>query len=254
MEKTLYPMIFKRKSFHAFKEIGTISNEELAEIEAFFRQCKPLIPGIEVEMKIVPAGETTCKRGQEYCILLYSEQKEGYLPNVGYIGQQLDLYLAAMDIGALWFGIGRVDVKSESDLPFVIMIAMAKVERTKFRKDMFKSKRKPLEEVWLGEHHLGVGDIARFAPSACNTQPWLVRSGEKELKVFRYKKPGKRGIMPADSVLFYNRIDIGIFLLMLELCLNHEGIQFDRTLFADDRDEEQVLVATYNFGCIFPEK
>ena len=27
-------------------------------------------------MKIVPADQTTSKRGQEYCILLYSEKKE----------------------------------------------------------------------------------------------------------------------------------------------------------------------------------
>ena len=125
MEENLYPMIFKRKSFHLFKDIGQISDGELEKIKEAFRTCRPLIPEIKVGMKIVPAAETTCGRGQEYCILLYSEEKEGFLPNIGYIGEQLDLYLASMDIGALWFGIGKTQVPCDG-LPFVIMITIAK--------------------------------------------------------------------------------------------------------------------------------
>lgn len=33
VDERLYPMIFKRKSFHLFKETGTISEDELAQIE-----------------------------------------------------------------------------------------------------------------------------------------------------------------------------------------------------------------------------
>lgn len=245
MDEQLYQMVFKRKSFHIFKNTLIISEEELVQIETAFLECKPLIPEIKVGMKIVPAAATTCKRGQEYCILLYSEKKEGYLPNIGYLGQQLDLILASMNIGALWFGIGKTDVRSDGELDFVIMIAIAKMEETKFRKNMFKSKRKPIEEIWFGEYYLEAANIARFAPSACNTQPWIVESNEQELRVFRYKKPGKRGIMPADKVSFYNRIDIGIFLLILEVSLKHEGIVFERTLFEDKKEEEKNLVAIY---------
>ena len=245
MDEQLYQMVFKRKSFHIFKNTLIISEEELAQIKTAFLECKPLIPEIKVGMKIVPAAATTCKRGQEYCILLYSEKKEGYLPNIGYLGQQLDLILASMNIGALWFGIGKTDVRSDGELDFVIMIAISKMEETKFRKNMFKSKRKPIEEIWFGEYYLEAANIARFAPSACNTQPWIVESDEQELKVFRYKKPGKRGIMPADKVSFYNRIDIGIFLLILEVCLKHGGIVFERTLFEDKKEEEKNLVAIY---------
>ena len=245
MDENLYPMIFKRKSFHLFRNIGSIHQEELPQIEDFFRRCQPLLPEIPVEMKIVPATQTTCQRGQEYCILFYSEKREGYLPNIGYIGQQLDLWLAAMNIGTLWFGIGKTDVRSESGLDFVIMLAIAKVEETAFRKDMFKSKRKPLEEIWIGGSYMSIARIARFAPSACNTQPWIVESGERGLKVYRHQKPGKRGIMPRDKISWYNRIDIGIFLLFLEVCMAHEGLAYTRTLYADSREEEKTLVAIY---------
>ena len=109
MADTLYSMIFKRKSFHLFRETGHISPEELRDIEKTYESCTPLIPGIRTLIRIVPAEQTTCKRGQEYCILLYSEKKDNYLQNIGYLGEQLDLYLASKDIGALWFGIGKTE-------------------------------------------------------------------------------------------------------------------------------------------------
>ena len=67
-----------------------------------------------------------------------------------------------------------------------------------------------------------------------------------KLKVYRYKKPGKRGIMPADRVSFYNRIDLGIFLCFLELCMEHEGAAFERTLHVDPgSDAERTVNAAY---------
>ena len=247
MEKELYSMIFKRKSFHIFRDIGIINATELRNIEEAYKTFTPLVGDIKTAIKIVPADETTCKRGQEYCILLYSEKKENYLQNIGYIGEQLDLYLASLGIGALWFGIGKPDEPTHNGLDFVIMIAIAKMPEDKFRKDMFKSKRKSLDEIWNGEQHRDIGDIVRFAPSACNTQPWKVTAEEKCLTVYRYKKLGKRGIMPADKVVHYNRIDIGIFLCFLELCLMQSGISYERELFTDTAENncEEVLTAKY---------
>lgn len=247
MKDLYYSMIFKRKSFHLFKDIGKITPEEIRGIEETYKTLKPLVSEVKTHIRIVPAEETTCKRGQEYCILLYSEKKNNYLQNIGYIGQQLDLYLASKNIGALWFGIGKVEEPAYDALDFVIMIAIAKMPEDKFRKDMFKSKRKTLEEIWNGDYYKEIGNIVRFAPSACNTQPWKVDTSEKKLTIYRYKKPGKRGIMPADKVAHYNRIDIGIFLLFLETCLEYNGFTFTRKLYEDNGDDvsQEVLVAEY---------
>ena len=247
-EELFYDMIFKRKSFHIFKETQRITPSELKDIVDKYKAFKPLVGDIKTDIRIVPEKETTCKRGGEFCILLYSEKKDNYLQNIGYIGEQLDLYLASLDIGALWFGIGKIEETKYNGLDFVIMIAIAKMPADKFRKDMFKSKRKSLEEIWQGDYYQDIGNMARFAPSACNTQPWKVKASENELTVYRYKKPGKRGIMPADKVAYYNRIDIGIFLLFVELCLKHNGVDFDRILFADNEEDtsEEVMVAKYD--------
>lgn len=248
MDNKLYDMIFKRKSFHLFRNIGSeyITDEEIKEIEKEFAKFTPLIDDIKVKIDIVKEG-SSCKRGQEYCILFYSEKKDNYLQNIGYLGEQLDLYLVSKNIGTLWFGIGKVEEMQMDGLDFVIMIAIAKVDSAdKFRKDMYKSKRKELKEFWYGDHYLDIASIVRFSPSACNTQPWIVESSQKELKVYRYRKEGKRGIMPKDKVIYYNQIDIGIFLCFLDLCLNKKGIDYNKNLYVEENpDNEKNLIAIY---------
>ena len=162
--------------------------------------------------------------------------------------EQLDLYLVSKNIGTLWFGIGKPDEQKLDGLDFVIMIAIAKVDSAdKFRKDMFKSKRKELSEIWAGESFMDIANIVRFAPSACNTQPWKVEASKKEIKVYRYRKEGKRGIMPKDKVIYYNQIDIGIFLCFLELCLEHNNIGNKRELFVEENHENEYnLTAIYH--------
>lgn len=121
-------------------------------------------------------------------------------------------------------------------------------DEKKFRKDMFKSKRKQIDEIWTGQQIPGVSEIVRFAPSACNTQPWIVESTDSCMNVYRYKKEGKRGIMPADKVSFYNQIDVGIFLCFFDLCLQHNGMEYTVDLHVDrGTDTERIKVATYYF-------
>ena len=251
MDKTFYEMIFKRKSFHIFRNVGneSISRAELEEIQNAYTTFIPLNPDIKTTIRIVPEKQTNCKRRGEYCILLYSEKKDGYLQNIGYLGEQLDLYLVSRNIGTLWFGIGKTKEEPFEDMEFVIMFSIRKInDDSKYRKDMFKSKRKSVEEIWEGVKIPGLSDIVRFAPSACNSQPWYVKN-DGEISVYRYKKQGKRGIMPVDKISFYNRIDIGIFICFMDICLEHLGIGFEKKLYPDDgEDKEFVLNAVYTVG------
>lgn len=243
-------MIFKRKSFHLFRNTGSekIDSESLKSIEEAYQSFERLYPDIRTAIRIIPAAEVNFKRDAEYCILIYSEKKENYLMNAGYLGEQLDLYLVSRNIGTLWFGIGKPDSEVCDGLSYVIMIAIRKIsDPSKYRKDMVKAKRKPLEEIWSGDT-LSVAEIARFAPSACNTQPWFVKNHGQVMEVFRYKKAGKRGIMPARAVAYYNRIDIGIFLCILEICMAEQNITAKRELFIDASDDkEYTLAAKYYY-------
>lgn len=128
----LYDMIYKRKSFHLFRNTGDekIATNELESIKKHFFLFEPLDKSIKVNIKIVKGEETNCKRGEEYCILFYSEKKDNYLQNIGYIWEQLDLYLTSLNIGTLWFVMGKTNEQKYNDLDFVIMMAIKKVRST----------------------------------------------------------------------------------------------------------------------------
>lgn len=253
----LYDNIFKRKSYHLFRNNKTkelykdsyqITTEEIDNIYSFFKNIIPLYNDIKVDIKIVEASLTNCNRGEEYCILFYSEKKNNYLQNIGFIGEQLDLYLVDNNIGTLWFGIGKTTEEYYNGLEYITMMAICKVPFNSFRKDMFKSKRKELEEIWSGTNYLDVAKIVRFTPSSCNTQPWKVIENNNTLEVYRYKKPNKRGIMPIDKVIYQNLIDIGIFILFLSIVLLKQGYNYDLELIDDNENNKKELtkIAIFN--------
>ena len=78
MNNIFYEMIFKRKSFHIFRNVGneSIGEYELNDIQNAYSEFTLLKPEIKTAIRIVPEKETNCKREGEYCVLLYSEKKE----------------------------------------------------------------------------------------------------------------------------------------------------------------------------------
>ena len=239
----LYNMIFKRKSFRRFDDTLTLSDEELQDINEKIKDLIPLTSDISIKYMIVPRKETTSKRG-EYCLLIYSEEKENFLLNIGYMFEQLDLYLASKNIGVCWYGMGKTEEKEYEDFKFVIMMAFGKGKPSEFRKDYTKCKRKETKEIWSGDSGLEmIADVVKYAPSACNTQPWRIVYEKKKLKIYRTTKI--KSIMPKDRVPFYNSIDMGIFLYFLELALLHNNIPFQRTLCEEKKESELIPIAIY---------
>lgn len=68
MSNIFYEMIFKRKSFHIFRNVGneSISKDELNDIQNAYSEFTPLNPGIKTAIRIIPEKETNCRRGGEY--------------------------------------------------------------------------------------------------------------------------------------------------------------------------------------------
>lgn len=240
--KELYDMIFKRKSFRRFNDTLNLSDEELKDINEKIKSLIPLANDIEIKYKIVPREKTTSKRG-EYCLLIYSEEKEHYLLNIGYMFEQLDLYLASKNIGVCWYGMGKVNEPQHENLQYVIMMSLGKGLESEFRKDYKKTKRKETSDIWKGDLRLEISEFVKYAPSACNTQPWRVICEGDTLKIYRTTQV--KSIMPKEKVPFYNSIDMGIFLYFLELILSHNEISFQRTLSSESNDSNLISIATY---------
>ena len=102
MDAGYYETIFKRKSFHLFRDVGgeSISREELEGIRRAYDGFESLYPDIRTAMRIVPAEKVNFKRDAEYCLLLYSEKKENYLMNMAEKGMAFDRKLFVDDAGS----------------------------------------------------------------------------------------------------------------------------------------------------------
>jgi len=240
MDDKLFAMIPRRKSFHTFKGEMHLSADELAAVESRIGELVPLELSIQTAIRIVPREETNCKTG-EYCVLFYSESKEYALYNAGYMLEQLDLWLVSQNIGACWYGMSRPKQKTYQGLPFMIMLVIEKVDPAWFREKITDTSRKSSGEIWQGHAWSEIADIVRFAPSACNSQPWLVRASDEALEIYRIL--GSRGIMPVSQVSYYNRIDMGIFFLFLTLCLREKNLAFDCKLLSDASEGQENLIA-----------
>jgi len=240
MDKNYYDMIYKRKSFRRYKSNIKISENDLTLIHEKISGLIPLIDNIKTDYTIVNVEETTAKRG-DYCILIYSEDKEGYLLNVGYMFEQLDLYLASINIGVCWYGMGKTVEKDKKGLKYVIMMTIGKALDDEFRKDYKKAKRKDIKDTWEGEHKW-IGDIAKYAPSACNSQPWRVKEENNIISVYRLKNV--KCIIPIIKIPFYNSIDMGIYLLILEQVFSANNIDFKRKIINEDITDK-VKIAEY---------
>ena len=59
-------------------------------------------------------------------IAIYSEESEGYLENIGFLFQQMDLHLQTLGLGGCWLGLGKMNPKTTTNvegMKYVIMLA-----------------------------------------------------------------------------------------------------------------------------------
>lgn len=240
--KDLYCMLDKRKSVR--KANGILTDDDLKIVHEALNNATSLYPDIKLIWEIVKAEETTSKIG-EYEILIYSEIKDdnSHLLNIGYLFEQVDLLLEMNNIGVCWLGLPRPNEKIKDGLKYIIMLGISKIKSNDLRSNLDEFKRKDFNKLWSGDFNLDVALKSSLAPSACNSQSWLVDASQGVLRVFRNKKVIT--IIPKSRLAFYNTIDLGIFLCFLEVALLHNEYSFNRELFLKDEDSKKLLVAEY---------
>ena len=181
-------MIFMRKYWRIFT--GALVDAETIETILAFPM-KPLYPEIKVHWDIVPRNQVKCicPWTTPQLITIYSEEADGYLENIGFLFQQMDLFLQTLGLGVCWLGMGRMNPKTTAaveGMKFVIMLAFGHPKGDQLRHDSKEFKRKPMEQIAdKADSRL---EPARLAPSAVNSQPWFFAHEGDAIHVWCSKK------------------------------------------------------------------
>lgn len=188
---TLNEMIYHRKSCRSFTG-KSVEPEMIEKILSF--EPKPLHPEIKVRMDIVSRDKVKCicPWTTPQLITIYSEEADGYLENIGFLFQQMDLYLQTLGLGVCWLGLGKMNPKTTEEvagMKFVIMLAFGYPKGDPLRHDLKSFKRKPMEKITdLADPRL---EPARLAPSAVNSQPWHFTHEGEAIHVYCSRKGSK---------------------------------------------------------------
>ena len=240
----LYNAIFHRKSIRKF-DITPLSSDILSEIKQYVNSVKPLEANIETEFSFITTEDVKnllpVKAPHYFCI--YSKRAEHYLMNVGFMLQQIDLYLSARGFGSCWLGMASPTNKVPTQIDgmdFVIMLAFGKSAETLYRSDVSEFKRKSLDEMG---NAVGVQDLlnaVRLAPSATNSQPWFITGDAQRMQISRVK------LGPIKALVYdkMNQIDVGIAMCHLYLSAMMKGKE---ARFLYDKGDEHKVPKGYEY-------
>ena len=221
----LYDSIFHRKSIRKYI-LEALPEDTLNKIMDFVSKAKPIDDTIKYQFHYIKTNDVKniMPIKAPHYICLYSEKKDGYLMNAGFILQQVDLFLSANNIGSCWLGMAKPNKEvpvTQNGLEFVIMLAFGNTTEPVHRNDLSQFSRRNISEITsiVGAEELL--EPVRLAPSASNTQPWFFSGSVDEIIVSREKL----NIVKAAMYGKMNQIDIGIALFHLILSIEAQGKQ-----------------------------
>ena len=216
----LYETIFKRKSVRKY-DLTPLDERTIAEIIAHISVLKPLDDNIKIEMKIVSQKDVKSLLSAKapHYIAVFSETKDGYLTNVGFMLQQMDLFLSANGIGSGWQGMPKPtkEILNSSKLEFVILLAFGKPKERLHRESVSEFKRKPFREITNIKGADELLEPCRLAPSAMNSQPWFFTGDPTTIHAYR----AKSNFITAFMLEKMSKISMGIALCHLWIAAKH---------------------------------
>jgi hypothetical protein len=220
-----FDTIYKRKSIRKY-DLTPLGDNSLSVISKQIENLIPLYPDIETEINIVSPADVNglIQVKAPHYIIAFSEVKEGYLTNTGFLLQQLDLFFSTNEVGCCWQGWPKPskELRNNQNLEFVIVLAFGLPKEKIHRASIQEFKRKPLDKI---RNVQGLDDIlepARLAPSP--SQPWFFTGDDQYIHVCCSKTSGIKAML-FDRL---NRIEIGIALCHIWIAAQHfnKNIEF----------------------------
>lgn len=215
----LEEQIYIRKSCRKYED----EEIDMNQIHEFMSQVKPLKDGTDYHYEILTLDDVNnlARFSAPYYLALYVDKKENYI-DIGFIFQQLCLYLQSIGIGSCWVGMASPKKKSSD---FVISIAFGKSNDLTRPRNKFK--RKSLSEISDAEDEMLIP--AQFAPSSINSQPWYFKHSDNGFDVYK----AKQNIIKRQFMKKWNSIDVGIALAHMYVA-NENSFEFNKKANFED--------------------
>lgn len=218
----LYEAISKRKSIRKY-DPTPLDEEILAKISEYLVNVKTLFPDIKTEMRIYKQEEvkTIMPIKAPHYMLFFSEVKEGYLTNAGFMIQQVDLFLSSNGIGSCYLGMAKPtkEVKKSTELEYIMMLAFGDPAEPVYRANISEFTRNTLPQISSNADNDDILEAARLAPSATNNQPWFFTGNSDIINVYCAKHNAIKAIMYEKL----NKLDMGIALCHIAVAAEHFG-------------------------------
>lgn len=211
----MYEAIKLRKSVRKYK-LEAINKTELELIRKFEEDIVKIFPEIDYHIDIIDNVNKHFHMlnpfdiKAPYYMAFYSEVKEDYQINAGYIMEQLSLFIISRGLGSCFMAIPNgIKEFDEKGRKYVISMAFGKAEKSPYR-ETSKANRMTKNKVCIYKEEPDddmekLIDAAILAPSAFNGQPWRFVVYNNRVHIFEK-------VTRISRIVNWQDIDMGIAL------------------------------------------
>ncbi|MDE6252393.1 MAG: nitroreductase family protein [Lachnospiraceae bacterium] len=215
----LYEAIIRRKSVRNFED-RVIPKEVLSDILEYAKSVEPLDDSIKINIEIVECSKRIFSA--PYYIVIFSDEKEGYGMNAGYVMQHIVMYLTSMGLGSCYQAMTGAVAKCDAvGRKKVVAAAFGYADEEPFRDPLESSRMTQRELCLFKEEPSGniykLIEAVRMAPSSFNSQPWRMVVYEHHMHIFVKKSK----LYVRQSL---NYINIGIALANIDMASDSQWI------------------------------
>lgn len=231
---TLSQAISKRKSVREY-DMTPLNNDELNQILDYTKGIEPLYDGMKTELRLIGPNDIRALRSwrSPHYLAIYADGSDEAMVNVGYIYEQLTVYLTSLGLGTCWANsVIPKDNEKPDGMKWAATICFGRAKNGQpWREDLTEAKRNALNTI--SDQSDKKLEAVRIAPSTMNSQPWyFVHIGDK-LRVYCVVQSLMKKWMSG-----MNRIDIGIALAHLKI---------NNFSFAFEVEKEQTELKGYSY-------
>jgi hypothetical protein len=228
LNASIYPAIFYRRSTRSYSD-SPIAEDKLDSLRAFMAEVVPLLPSEQAAFEIQPYKKNTMK------ISAYAKKETASLINLAFMLQQMDLFIQANGMGALWNATVRATKPQSQGLPYRICLLFG-VANNPIRTSISQFDRKQPGDI-SNKPELPLVEAVRLAPSARNSQPWYLACKEGCIDFYC----AKGGLVDKIFLESLHWIDIGIAVCHAALVLQQEELQPAAAMRSDAPEKEGYI-------------